>query len=66
VDAGGARARDRLAGVRTQDRVGRDQRAVEVDREGGDVGREPCRQFQRYGTVPPVDVTTNAATLAIS
>ena len=66
VDARGPCARDGAARMGAKDGVLRDQGAVEVDREGGDPHREPFRQFECYGTVPPVDVTTNAATLEIS
>jgi hypothetical protein len=37
VHPNGANACDRLAGVRAEHCVLRDQRAVEIDREGGDV-----------------------------
>jgi hypothetical protein len=51
--------------VRPQDRVLRNQRPVEIDRERSDVSRKARREFeQRYG-VPPVDFTTNDATSAI-
>jgi hypothetical protein len=35
-----------------------DQRPVEVEREGGDAPRESVRELDRYGTWPPVEVTT--------
>jgi hypothetical protein len=35
-----------------------DQRPVEVEREGGDAPREALRELDRYGVLPPVDVTT--------
>jgi hypothetical protein len=35
-----------------------DQRPVEVEREGGDSPREFLRKLERYGVLPPVDVTT--------
>jgi hypothetical protein len=38
-------ARDRLARVRTEDSVLRDERAVEVDREGGDALGEVGRKL---------------------
>ena len=55
----GADAPDRLARVRSQHRVLRDEGAVEIDREGGDVRREGGRELEPdcYG-VPPVDLTT--------
>jgi hypothetical protein len=56
VCAGGARAGDRLARARPQDRVLGEQRPVEVDREGGDAPREAGREL--YGGVPPVAFTT--------
>jgi hypothetical protein len=44
MHASGSDAHDRLARVRTEDSVLRDERAVEVDREGrdalGEVGRK--------------------------
>jgi len=64
VDARGAHACDRLAGARTEQRVLCDQGAVEVAREGGDACGESGREL--YGGVPPVALTTNAATFAIS
>jgi hypothetical protein len=67
VRAGCADALDRLARVRSQHRVLGDERAVEVDREGGDVLREGGWKLEQsgYGGVPPVALTTNAATSAI-
>ena len=59
-----AHCRDRCRRARAQDRVLGDQCAVEVGRECGDPRRESLRKF--YGTVPPVDFTTYAATSAIS
>ena len=58
---------DRRARVRAQHRVLGDKRAVEIDRERGDVLREAGRKLEQcgYGGVPPVDFTTNAATSAI-
>jgi hypothetical protein len=46
----------RITGSRPEHAVLGDQRAVEVEREGGDARRESGRKL--YGTVPPVDVTT--------
>lgn len=46
-----------------QDGVLADERAVEVDREGGDLMRKAGGEV--YGIVPPVDFTTYAATSAI-
>jgi hypothetical protein len=45
-----------LAGARPEHAVLGDQRAIEVESEGGDARRETGRKL--YGTVPPVDVTT--------
>src|SRR5204862_3817208 len=64
VDSGRLDARDRPARVRSQHGVLRNQRPVEVDREGGDVPGKAFGKLKRYG-VPPVDVTTNVATSAI-
>jgi hypothetical protein len=59
----GARARDCGVRPRAEDRVLCDERAVEVDRERGEGGREAGGEL--YGSVPPVDFTTYAATSAI-
>jgi hypothetical protein len=58
VDAGRARARERLARARPQHPVLGDQRPVEVEREGGDPLRESLRKLDRYGALPPVELTT--------
>jgi hypothetical protein len=58
MSTGLARAVEGVAGARPQDAVLGDQRPVEVAREGGDPLRESVREFDCYGTVPPVDVTT--------
>jgi hypothetical protein len=52
MDAGLAGGADRGDRARTEDSVLRDQRAVEVARDRGDVTREACREGQ------PVDSTT--------
>jgi hypothetical protein len=57
-----ARARERRPRPRPQDSVLGDQRPVEIEREGGDAGRE--RGWKLYG-VFWVDWTTYAATSAI-
>lgn len=62
--AGLADAADRSERARAEERVLGDQGAVEVAGEGRDAGRESVRKL--YGTEPPVDVTTNAETFAIS
>jgi hypothetical protein len=64
VHTGSANALDRRARAWAQHGVLRDQRPVEIDRERGDVRRKAVRKLQRYG-VPPVAVTTYAATSAI-
>jgi len=46
----------RITGSRPEHAVLGDQRAIEVECEGGDARREARREL--YGTVPPVDVTT--------
>jgi len=56
VSAGHPGAVQRLTGTGPEHAVLGDQRAVEVEREGGDARREARREL--YGTVPPVDVTT--------
>src|SRR5205823_11443466 len=65
--AGSADARDRLARARSQHCILRDECAVEIDRERSDVFRECGRKLEQrgYGGVPPVALTTNAATSAI-
>jgi hypothetical protein len=56
VGAGRTGAVEGLACARPQHAVLRDQRPVEIEREGGDARREAGGKL--YGTVPPVDVTT--------
>jgi hypothetical protein len=56
VRAGRPRARERLLRARPQHSVLGDQRAVEIEREGGGGRRERGREL--YGTWPPVDFTT--------
>jgi hypothetical protein len=53
--------------VRSQDRVLGDERAVEIDRKRRYILREGGRKAEQrgYGGVPPVALTTNAATSAI-
>jgi hypothetical protein len=63
VRAARPRAHERVARARPQHAVLRDQRPVEVEREGGDAPREIRGKL--YGALPPVDVTTKAATSAI-
>jgi hypothetical protein len=58
MGAHGPCARERLLGPRAQHDILGDQRPVEVEREGGDPLRESVRELDRYGTVPPVEVTT--------
>jgi hypothetical protein len=58
VDAGGSNPRECVLRPRPQDAVLGDQRPVEVEREGGYARRESLRELDRYGAVPPVDVTT--------
>ena len=61
VRSGRANAPDRLARVRAEYGVLRDERAVEIDREGGDAFGEVGRELDSgliYGGVPPVDLTT--------
>jgi hypothetical protein len=58
VDTGRARPGERVACPRPQHAVLGDQRPVEVEREGGDAPREPLREDDRYGALPPVEVTT--------
>ena len=65
VDAGRAHRRDRGRGPRPQQRVRRDERPVEVRREGLDLAREVVRELDRSYGVPPVAVTTYDATSAI-
>jgi hypothetical protein len=60
-----ADAGDRLAGLRTEDGVLGDQRAVEVDGERRDVLREAWWELDRPYGVPPVALTTYDATSAI-
>jgi hypothetical protein len=47
VHAGCADARDRLTRVRSQDGILRDERAVEIDREGGDAVGEVGGKLDR-------------------
>ncbi|MFL5916046.1 MAG: hypothetical protein ACJ752_10485 [Gaiellaceae bacterium] len=56
--ARGACARECVPRARPQNAVLGDQRPVEIEREGGDAPREPRREVERYGGVPPVDFTT--------
>ena len=63
VHAARAYAGNRIAGARAEHRVLGDQRPVEVDGECGDVARECAGKL--YGGVPPVALTTYAATSAI-
>ena len=63
MDAGGARRADRVLRAGAEDGVLGDERAVEVDRERGQRTGKGVREV--YGTVPPVDFTTYAATSAI-
>jgi hypothetical protein len=63
VRSGRTHAGDRVGRARAQYRILGDQRAVEVAGEGGDTRRESSGEL--YGGVPPVDLTTNAATSAI-
>jgi hypothetical protein len=58
VGPGGARPRERRLRPRLQHAVLGDQRPVEIEREGGDPPRESLREVDRYGALPPVDVTT--------
>jgi len=58
VGARRPRARECLLGARPQHAVLADQRPVEVEREGGDLPRESLWELDRYGALPPVDVTT--------
>jgi len=61
---------DRLAGARAQHGVGRDQRPVEVGRERAHDRRKACGEdygpVSPGGELPPVALTTNEATFAIS
>jgi hypothetical protein len=59
-DVGARRARPRECRLRSrvQHAVLGDQGPVEVEREGGDVPRKILRKPDRYGVLPPVDVTT--------
>jgi hypothetical protein len=50
------RAAERVARARAQHAVLRDQRPVEVEREGGNAPRKIRGEL--YGALPPVDVTT--------
>jgi hypothetical protein len=54
--AGAPGPRERFPGARPQHAVLGDQRPVEIEREGGDVGRKRGREL--YGAVPPVESTT--------
>jgi hypothetical protein len=65
VDAGRTGPREGFLRPRPQDAVLGDERPVEVERERGDPPREALRELERYGALPPVDVTTKAATSAI-
>jgi hypothetical protein len=58
MGAGRSGARERLPRARPQHSVLGDQRPVEVEREGGDPLRKVLRELDRYGALPPVDVTT--------
>jgi hypothetical protein len=55
---GGTRSLERFPSPRPQNAVLGDQRPVEIAGEGGDVPREGRRKLERYGSLPPVDVTT--------
>ena len=65
MDAGGPDGRDRSRGPRAEQRVLGDERPVEIGRERPDVEREGGRELDRRYGVPPVAVTTYAATSAI-
>jgi hypothetical protein len=56
VHACRARRGDRGLRARPEDGVLGDERAVEVDREGGE--RPGEARWKLYGSVPPVDFTT--------
>jgi hypothetical protein len=58
VDARRTRPCERLLRPRPEHTVLGDQGPVEVEREGGDAPREVLRELDRYGALPPVDVTT--------
>jgi hypothetical protein len=58
VDSRCTRSRERLLRPRLQHAVLGDQRPVEVEREGGDRPRKALRELERYGALPPVDLTT--------
>jgi hypothetical protein len=58
VGAGRAGAGERFPGARPQHAVLGDQRPVEVEREGGDLRRKSLRERERYGALPPVELTT--------
>jgi hypothetical protein len=58
VSAGLARSLERGLRAGTQHAVLGDERPVEIESEGGDGPREVRRKLDRYGAVPPVEVTT--------
>jgi hypothetical protein len=58
VGAAQTGAVERFAGARSQHAVLGDQRPVEIEREGRDAPRERGRELDRYGALPPVEVTT--------
>jgi hypothetical protein len=58
VDAGRAGPRERLLRPWPEHAVLGDERPVEVEREGGDPPRKSLRELERYGALPPVEVTT--------
>ena len=61
--AGIANRCERGTSARPQDGVLGDERPVEIEGKSGDAPREVGRKV--YGTEPPVEVTTYAATSAI-
>jgi hypothetical protein len=58
VSAGRARPLERGLCPGTQRAVLGDERPVEIEGEGGDGPRKARRKLDRYGAVPPVEVTT--------
>jgi hypothetical protein len=58
VRPGRARPLEGVLRAWAQNAVLGDQRAVEIEGEGGDVPRKARRKLDRYGAVPPVEVTT--------
>jgi hypothetical protein len=58
VGPGPAHPRECVLRPRAEHAVLGDQRPVEIECEGGDGPRKFRRKLDRYGAVPPVDVTT--------